>query len=116
MNLSVEEHTMAATVLIPQPIAEEGKDYLRERGYNVKMGSGHTVEIIKEEVKGCDAILIRTALLPAEVLQAEKRLKVIGRHGVGVDNIDLDTATRLGIYVTNAPESNASSVAEQAVG
>ena len=107
---------MAYTVLIPQPIAEEGKDYLRERGYEVKVGSGHTVEIIKEDVKGCDAILIRTALLPAKVLHAEKRLKVIGRHGVGVDNIDLEAATELGIYVTNAPESNSNSVAEQAMG
>jgi len=57
---------MAYTVLIPQLIAEEGKTYLRERGYEVKMGSGHTVEIMKEEVKGCSAILIRTAPLPAE--------------------------------------------------
>lgn len=107
---------MAYTVLIPQPIAEEGKDYLLERGYEVKMGSGHTVDIMKEEVKGCDAILIRTAPLPAEVLQVEKRLKVIGRHGVGVDNIDLVAARELGITVTYAPESNANSVAEQVMG
>jgi D-3-phosphoglycerate dehydrogenase len=107
---------VAYTVLIPQPVAEEGKDYLRERGYEVKTGSGYTVDIIREEVKGCDAILVRTAPLPAEVLQAEKRLKVIGRHGVGVDNIDLETASELGIYVTNTPEANANSVAEQTMG
>lgn len=107
---------MIYTVLIPQPIAEEGKDYLRERGYEVKMGSGHTADIMKEEVKGCDAILMRTALLPADVLRAEKRLKVIGRHGVGVDNIDLKAASELGIYVTNTPEANSNSVAEHTIG
>lgn len=107
---------MAYKVLIPQPIAEEGKQYLRDRGYEVKMGSGHTVEIIKEEARECDAILVRTALLPAEVLQAAPHLKVIGRHGVGVDNIDVETAADLGIYVTNAPRSNSNSVAEHAIG
>ncbi len=107
---------MPYTVLIPQPIAEEGKNFLCERGYEIKMGTGDTVDILKADVKGCDAILMRTAQLPAEVLKAEKRLKVIGRHGVGVDNIDLDAATELGIYVTNAPESNANTVAEHAIG
>jgi len=107
---------MAYKILIPQPIAEEGKDYLRERGYEIKMGAGYAVDIMKEDVKDCDAILMRTAQLPAEVLQAGKRLKVIGRHGVGVDNIDLEAATELGIYVSNAPESNANSVAEHTIG
>jgi D-3-phosphoglycerate dehydrogenase len=107
---------MAYKILIPQPIAEEGKNYLRERGYEIKISTGYTVDILKEDVKDCDAILMRTAQLPAEVLQAGKRLKVIGRHGVGVDNIDLDTATELGIYVVNAPESNANTVAEHTIG
>jgi D-3-phosphoglycerate dehydrogenase len=107
---------MPNRVLIPQPIADEGMDFLRERGYKIKIGRGLTVDIMKEDVLGCDAILMRTAQLPAEVLQAGKRLKVIGRHGVGVDNIDLKAATELGIYVTNAPESNANSVAEHTIG
>ncbi|HUV07028.1 MAG TPA: hydroxyacid dehydrogenase [Spirochaetia bacterium] len=107
---------MAFKVLIPQDIAEEGKKYLRERGYEIKMGSGITVEAIREDVKDCDAILARTAPFPGEVLRAGKRLKVVARHGVGIDNIDVKTATELGIYVTNAPESNANSVAEHTVG
>lgn len=107
---------MAYTVLIPQPIAEEGKDYLRERGFEIKIGSGHTLEIMVEEIKGCDALLIRTAPVTKDVLKAGTRLKVIGRHGTGVDNIDIQAATELGIYVTNAPESNSNSVAEQAIG
>ena len=103
-------------VLIPQDIAEEGKEYLRERGYEIKMGSGSSIEEIKNDIVECDAVLIRTAPLPAEVLEAGEKLKVIARHGVVVDNIDIDKATELGIYVTNAPESNSNTVAEIALG
>jgi D-3-phosphoglycerate dehydrogenase len=102
--------------LLPQDIAAEGKQYLLDRGYEIKMGSGISVDILKKEVENCDAILIRTAPVPAEVIRAGKKLKVIARHGVGVDNIDVDAATKLGIYVTNSPLSNANSVAEHVIG
>jgi len=107
---------VAYKVLIPQDISEEGKQYLLEKGYEIKMGSGWTVEEIKKDVVDCDAILARTAPFPAEVLNAGKKLKVISRHGVGVDNIDIKKAIELGIYVTNAPESNSNTVAELALG
>lgn len=107
---------MAYTVLIPQDIAEEGKQYLRERGYEIKMGSGADVASIKADVVDCDAILARTAPFPAEVLEAGKNLKVISRHGVGVDNIDVEKATELGIRVTYAVESNSNTVAELCLG
>jgi D-3-phosphoglycerate dehydrogenase len=107
---------MAYKVLIPQDIAEAGKKYLREKGYEIKLGSGISVETLQQEVRDCHAILARTAKYPAAVLQAGKQLKVIGRHGVGVDNIDVAAATDLGIYVTNGPESNAVSVAEHTIG
>lgn len=107
---------MAYKVLIPQDIAEEGKQYLRERGYEVKMGSGVTVEEIAADVVDCDAILARTAPFPAEVLEGGEQLKVIARHGVGVDNIDVEKATELGIQVTNAVESNSNTVAELCIG
>lgn len=107
---------MSFKVLISQDISEVGKKYLREKGYEIKMGSGTAVETLKNEVRDCHAIVARTACYPAEVLQAGTNLKVIGRHGVGVDNIDVETATELGIYVTNAPESNAGSVAEHTLG
>ncbi|WHH57625.1 hydroxyacid dehydrogenase [Petroclostridium sp. X23] len=106
---------MAYKVLIPQDITEAGKEYLREKGYEIKMGSGITVEAIKQDVVDCDAILARTAPFPAEVLEAGKNLKVIGRHGIGVDNIDVARAEELGIWVTNAPLSNANSVAEHTI-
>ncbi len=107
---------MAYKVLIPQDIAAEGKAYLTERGYEIKMGSGATEEAIIRDVADCDAIVARTAPFTAAVMEAAPRLKVIGRHGVGVDNIDLKTAERLGIWVTNAPQSNSNTVAELVVG
>lgn len=104
------------SVLIPQDIAEEAKAWLRERGYEIRMGRGTTVEDIALDVVHCDAILARTASFPAKVLEAGKRLKVIGRHGVGYDNIDVARATELGIWVTFAPESNANTIAEYLIG
>ncbi|MDR1315416.1 MAG: hydroxyacid dehydrogenase [Spirochaetales bacterium] len=112
----LKEIQMGYTVLIPQDIVEDGKKYLTDRGYSIKMGSGVTVERIIEDVKDCDAILARTAPFPKEVIEAGGKLRVIGRHGVGCDNIDVKTATERGIYVTYAPESNANSVAEYTVG
>jgi len=107
---------MAYKILIPQDVSEAGKRYLRDRGYEIKMGSGISVQTLQDEVGDCHGILARTARYPAEVLRAGTHLKVIGRHGVGVDNIDVEAATELGIYVTNAPESNAGSVAEHTIG
>ena len=107
---------MGYKVLIPQEILDEGKDWLRARGYEIKMGSGIKADEIARDVVDCDAILARTAPFPARVLEAGKKLRVIGRHGIGYDNIDVARATELGIWVTNAPESNAGSVAEFAMG
>lgn len=107
---------MAYKVLIPQDIVEEGKDYLRQRGYEIRIGSGISSERIAADAAGCDAILIRTALIPASVLEAGKKLRVVSRHGVGTDNIDVAKATELGIWVTFAPESNANTVAEHTIG
>ncbi len=107
---------MAFKVLIPQDISDDGKRYLTERGYELKMGSGISVETLAAEIADCDALLARTAKFPAEVLRAAKKLKVIGRHGVGCDNIDVPVATELGIQVTFTPEANAGSVAEHTIG
>jgi D-3-phosphoglycerate dehydrogenase len=107
---------MAYKVLIPQDVAQPGKDFLSERGYEIKMGGGLTAEAIAADVVDCDAILARTAPFPAKVFEAGRKLKVISRHGVGYDNIDVAKATELGVWVTFAPESNANTVAEHAIG
>lgn len=107
---------MAFKVLIPQDITDAGKDYLKERGYEVVVGSGFDAATIIKEGADADAFLVRTAPYTREMMENCKKLKVIGRHGVGVDNIDLGAATELGIQVTNAPTSNALSVAEHTIG
>ena len=108
---------MAYKVVIPQDITAPGKDYLLERGYEVVIGSGSTkVEDIQKEIADADALLVRTAPYTAEVLSAAKKLKVIGRHGIGVDNIDLGYCKDHNIVVTFAPTSNSITVAEHTMG
>ena len=102
-------------VLIPQPIPEDGVQFLRSKGYEVVMGTGFDVESLKREIVDADAVLARTALYPAEVIEAGNRLRVSARFGVGTDNIDSKRAEELGIYVTIAKNGNACSVAEHTI-
>lgn len=102
-------------VLIPLDITQAGKDYLTAHGYDYVVGSSTDEEVVAKEIADCDALLIRTSKVTRKIMKAAPNLKVIGRHGVGVDNIDLDAATDLGIQVTNGPTSNADSVAEHTV-
>ncbi|WFA08072.1 hydroxyacid dehydrogenase [Tissierella sp. Yu-01] len=106
---------MSFKVLIPQDITDAGKDYLVKRGYEVIIGTDSSVETICKEVVDCDAILARTALYPKKVMEAGKKLKVISRYGAGTDNIDINSATELGIQITNAPVANCNSVAEHTI-
>ncbi len=104
-------------IAIPQSVSQPTIDYLMERGYELIFGSNNPdPAVMAQEVAGADAILARTNPFPPEVLAAAPELKVIGRHGVGVDNIPLEYCRERGIRVTNAPTSNAISVAEHAVG
>ncbi len=107
---------MGYKILITEPIDKKGIDYLKEQGYELKTGTGITEDILMEEGADCDAILTRNGNITEKVLRACKKLKVVSMHGVGVDCIDVDTATKLGIQVTNAAESNQSSVAEYTIG
>lgn len=99
-------------VLIPQDIQEEGKQYLREKGYEIQIGSGFDRDTLKKEISDADAVIARTAAYPADVIAAGTKLKVIARYGVGYDNIDLKAAEDMGIYVTIAKGCNTRSVAE----
>jgi len=99
-------------ILIPEDISEKGKQYLLERGYEIRMGRGNAESVICEDVVDCDAILVRNTKYTRKIMEAGKRLKVIARHGTGVDNIDLTAATELGIQVVNGPAANIDTVAE----
>lgn len=99
-------------VYIPQAIAQEGTNYLLEHGYEIKEGTGFTPEEMARDIADCDAMLIRTAKCPKEVVDAANNAKIIARHGVGFDNIDIGEAEKCGIWVTNTPQALSDSVAE----
>jgi D-3-phosphoglycerate dehydrogenase len=100
-------------VLVREEIAEAGIDLLRAR-FDVDLDTESDLASI---IGSYDAIIIRSATkLTADLIDAGTQLKVIGRAGVGVDNVDVEAATRRGIVVANAPESNIVSAAEHTVG
>jgi D-3-phosphoglycerate dehydrogenase len=100
-------------VLVREPIAEAGIQLLQER-FDVDVNGNLPLE---EHIGDYDAIVIRSGTqLTGELIERAERLKVIGRAGVGVDNVDVDAATRRGIVVANAPESTVVSAAEHAIG
>jgi D-3-phosphoglycerate dehydrogenase len=102
-----------AKVLVREPIAEAGIALLRER-FDVELAEDSD---LAETIGAYDGIVIRSATkLTAELLERAVRLKVIGRAGVGVDNVDVEAATRRGIIVANAPESTVVSAAEHTIG
>lgn len=107
---------MGYKILITEPINQKGIQYLKEQGYELKMGSGITEDILILEGADCDGILTRNGNITKKVLASCKKLKVVSMHGVGVDCIDVEAATKRGIQITNAAESNQSSVAEYAIG
>jgi D-3-phosphoglycerate dehydrogenase len=100
-------------VLVREKIAEAGVDLLRDR-FDVDVDPESPLEDI---IGNYDAIVVRSqTLLTADLIARAGRLKVIGRAGVGVDNVDVEAATRRGIIVANAPESTVVSAAEHTIG
>jgi D-3-phosphoglycerate dehydrogenase len=99
-------------VLVREPIAEAGLELLRSRFDVVEDADSDLAEIIG----GFEAVVVRSqTTLDAALIERAGRLKVIGRAGVGVDNVDVDAATRRGILVANAAESTVDSAAEHAI-
>jgi len=102
-------------VLVKEKIADAGVDLLRQ-SFDVDLGFEMSDEELREAISGYDAILIRSATkLTAELIELADNLKVIGRAGTGVDNVDIPAATRRGIVVANAPESNSIAAAEHSL-
>ncbi|MGE5274604.1 MAG: phosphoglycerate dehydrogenase [Verrucomicrobiota bacterium] len=105
--------TTRPRVLVREQIAEAGVDLLRSH-FDVDVDGDSDLE---RTIGDYDAIVVRSqTLLTADLIDRAERLKVIGRAGVGVDNVDVDAATRRGIVVANAPESTVVSAAEQTIG
>ena len=101
-------------IFLTEHIHDDAVAYLKEHFEVVQGTSTEASEIIRQ-AQGCAGILIRSAKITAEIMDAVPALKVIAKHGMGVENIDVAHATEKGILVVNAPYSNMNAVAEHIV-
>lgn len=104
-------------IIVTERIAEEGIEYLKDRGFEVDTRFGISHNELLEIIENYDAIIVRSVTkVNAELVEGAKNLKVAGRAGNGIDNIDVKACTSKGIIVVNTPESNIMAAAELAVG
>jgi D-3-phosphoglycerate dehydrogenase / 2-oxoglutarate reductase len=102
-------------ILVAEPLARQGLEILRAH-HEVDEKIGLSPEELSRIICEYDALLVRSQVkVTAEILARADRLVVVGRAGVGVDNVDLDAATRAGVVVVNAPTGNTVSAAEQTI-
>ncbi len=102
-----------ARILVTEKISSSGLDILRTGGHEVDVQLGLSHKQLLEAVRGAHALIVRSATdVTADVLAAGVGLVVVGRAGIGLDNIDVDAATRHGVMIANAPQSNTVSAAE----
>jgi len=105
-----------ARVLVTEKLAERGLEHLREAGHDVDVRLDLSPEELLGVVGGAHALIVRSATqVTADVIEAGVDLAVVGRAGIGLDNVDVEAATRRGVMVVNAPESNILSAAEHAM-
>ncbi len=108
---------MAHRVLVADDLSSEGVEVLRRAGLEVDVRVGMKPEELEAAIGDYDAIAVRSATkVTARVLEKAVRLRVVGRAGVGIDNVDLDAATRRGVVVMNSPGGSSVTVAELAIG
>tara|TARA_B100001094_G_scaffold271528_1_gene276860 strand:- start:331 stop:1287 length:957 start_codon:yes stop_codon:yes gene_type:complete len=100
-------------ILVIQPIHEEGINLLKNNSnFEYEVVDNVDTEFLKSKIKDCDGISIRTAKLSGEVIEAANNLKIISRHGVGYDNIDLEVSKKKNITLAITATANAVAVAE----
>ncbi len=93
---------MTPHILLTEPIAEAGLALLRRAG-TVHIAATTDPVVLRPLLADADALVVRSSPVTADMLEAGRRLKVVGRHGAGVENVDLDAAHRLGIAVVSTP-------------
>ncbi|MDQ3877226.1 MAG: phosphoglycerate dehydrogenase, partial [Actinomycetota bacterium] len=99
-------------VLVAEKLAPAGLERLREH-VDVDVRVGLAPEELRAAIADYDALIVRSATqVDAELLDAADALQVVGRAGIGLDNVDVEAATRRGVLVVNAPQSNVLSAAE----
>ncbi|HJZ84643.1 MAG TPA: phosphoglycerate dehydrogenase [Polyangia bacterium] len=107
---------MSARILIADPLSPRAEEILREAGLAVDVKVGLKPAELKAILPAYDGLAVRSATkVTAELLEAATRLKLIGRAGIGVDNIDVPAASRRGVVVMNTPSGNAVTTAEHAL-
>ena len=100
-------------ILVIQPIHEEGINLLKDNSnFEYEVVDNVDTEFLKSKIKDCDGISIRTAKLSGDVIEAANNLKIISRHGVGYDNIDLEVSKKKDITLAITATANAVAVAE----
>ena len=102
-------------VLLSEKIDDAGIQLLKDNGFEVKVSAGTDVETMKKEIADAYAVIMRSSELPAEVIDAGKELKIISRNGTGINNVDVDAATKDNVLVAKVNGANAFSVAEYAI-
>jgi D-3-phosphoglycerate dehydrogenase len=103
--------------LVVDAIAAEGLAWLRDRGFAVTELMKPSAEELRAALADCQALVTRSSLaVTAQLLDQAPRLRIVGRAGVGVDNIDVDACSRRGVVVVNAPYGNVVSAAEHTMG
>ncbi|PIY25243.1 MAG: phosphoglycerate dehydrogenase, partial [Deltaproteobacteria bacterium CG_4_10_14_3_um_filter_60_8] len=103
-------------VLISDNLESIGAEILREAGLEVDINTGLPPEELKKIIAAYDGLVIRSATkVNAEIIALADNLKVVGRAGIGLDNVDVPAASKRGIIVMNAPDGNATTAAEHAI-
>jgi D-3-phosphoglycerate dehydrogenase len=103
-------------VLVADEISKSGVEMLKAQGYTVDVRTGLKEDELVRIIKDYDVLIVRSATKATRKVIEASRLKVIGRAGIGVDNIDVDAATERGVLVMNAPSGNVVSTAELTIG
>ena len=108
---------MTFKILVCDKIADEGVKLLEEKGYEVTTAWDTPKNELPKIIGEYDALIVRSATkVKGDLIANAKSLKVIGRAGIGLDNIDLEKAKEIGVTVVNTPQASANSVAELAFG
>jgi len=104
-------------ILITEPISQEGKEIFEKEGFEIIEKMNLEKEELKLALQGVDAVVVRSKTkIDREIIEAADKLKVIGRAGIGLDNVDLTAAEEKNIEVLNTPEAPVISVAELTLG
>jgi D-3-phosphoglycerate dehydrogenase len=103
-------------ILVTEPLSQRGIDLL-EKDFQVDVREDLALEGLRQVIAPYDALIVRSQTrVTADVLEAAENLKVVARAGIGLDNVDVEAATRRGVMVVNAPQSNIVSAAEHTIG